>query len=153
MNPVLAQQRRLLAEKLQVLARIETGLRWSLERLPEVTPSAVDDPATAERMAAIVDRFCKLQDQLAGALRHAHSMSGEQQRSFHDVVTWAVTAGILPDRATWLELRSLCNQLTHEYDPASTALPELIELIRQGHETLGTSITMFRDLCARHGLI
>lgn len=81
------QQQRLLEEKLCVLQRLQFGMNWSLERLPALDTLTTEDPATAERIATIVDRFCKLQDQLAGAMRHAHGMLSEKRRSFHDVVT------------------------------------------------------------------
>lgn len=152
MTPVLAQQQKLLAEKLQVLRRLEDGLHWSLERLPELHAGNIGEPDVTERAAAIVERFCKLQDQLAGSLRHAHTMLGEKQRSFHDVVIWAVSQHILANETAWLELRSLRNRLTHEYDLASDALPELIALIRQFTATLSGAINAFVDLCRRRHL-
>ncbi|HEX7338820.1 MAG TPA: hypothetical protein VF271_02690, partial [Rhodanobacteraceae bacterium] len=128
-------------------------MAWSLARLPELDASAPDDPAIAERTAAIVDRFCKLQDQLAGAMRHAHTMLGERQRNFQDVVTWAVSEHILPDEPTWLELRSLRNRLTHEYDLANDDLPDLMALIRQDNGILIAAATRFIQLCVQRGLI
>lgn len=71
MTSVLEQQQRLLADKLAVLHRLQEGLRWSLDRLPPIDASNAADPAVGERAAAIVDRFRKLQDQLASAMRHA----------------------------------------------------------------------------------
>lgn len=153
MTGLLAQQQRLLQEKLQVLERLQSGLAWSLERLPELDSAAIGDPAVTERAAAIVDRFCKQQDQMAGTLGHAHAMLGEKRRSFHDVVAWAVAERILPDEATWLELRSLRNRLTHDYDLANDALPELIALIRQGAATLATATEAFMRLCLHRGLL
>lgn len=153
MTGMLAQQQRLLQEKLQVLERLQSGLAWSLERLPELDSDAIHDPAVTERVAAIVDRFCKLQDQMAGTLGHAHAMLGEKRRSFHDVVAWAVTERILPDETTWLELRSLRNRLTHDYDLANDALPELIALIRKGATTLAAAAASLKRLCVQRGLL
>lgn len=153
MTFLLSQQQALLQDRLRVLQRLQEGLAWSLARLPELPEAPFGDPAIAERLAAIVDRFRKLQDQLAGAMRHAHTMLGEKQRSFHDVVTWAVAESLLADEATWLELRSLRNRLTHEYDPASETLPELIELIRSSSPILATAATRFAQLCAQRGLL
>lgn len=153
MTSLLAQQQKLLAEKLQVLQRLEDGLAWSLDHLPELEAAALDDPAVAERVAAIVDRFCKLQDQLAGAMRHVHSMLGEKQRSFHDVVTWAVSEQILPGESLWLELRSLRNRLTHEYDPKSEAFLELVAMIRAYSRHLGLASARLARLCEQRGLL
>lgn len=153
MTDLLSQQQKLLAEKLRVLARIHDGLVWSLDRLPTPEQTPLNDPAIAERAAAIVDRFCKLQDQLAGALGHAHAMLGERRRNFNDVVTWAVSEQILPAASTWLELRSLRNRLTHEYDLAAEDLPELMSLIRAGTDTLTGAIRQFERLCEQRGLL
>lgn len=153
MTELLAQQRRLLAEKLRVLAHIRDGLTWSLERLPDPTTASVDDPATAERVAAIVDRSCKLQDQLAGTMGHVHAMLGERRRNFNDVVTWSVSEQILPTSAAWLELRGLRNRLTHEYDLASSDMPELILLIHRGTRTLTAAIRRLATLCEQRELL
>lgn len=153
MNSIFAQQQALLGEKLLILKRLQNALSWSLHRLPDaIDTQTISDPAMAERLAAIVDRFCKLQDQLAAAMRHAHAMLGEKQRSFHDVITWAINESILPDETTWLELRSLRNRLTHEYDPSSDAMPELVTMIRQGHAELATINDQFNRRCAERQL-
>lgn len=153
MTSPLAQQKILLDEKIRVLQRLDSQLQWSLDHLPvAMDVSHIGDPTISERIAAIVDRFCKLQDQLAGALRHAHTLLGEKQRSFQDVVTWAVTQRLLPNQDTWLELRSLRNRLTHEYDLETDRLPELLALIRVAKNVLGTTIERFVALCERLGL-
>lgn len=62
-----------------------------MQRLPATLGlQDLQQPAIAERIAALHDRFTKRQDQLAGALRHAHAMLGERYRSFADVAAWAV---------------------------------------------------------------
>lgn len=142
-----------MQDRLRVLQRLQEGLAWSLARLPKRPEKPFGDPAVAESMAAIVDRFCKLQDPLAGAMRHAHAMLGEKQRSFHDVMTWAVAESPLADEATWLERRSLRRRLTHEYDPASDTWPERIELIRSSSPILATAATRLAQLGAQRGLL
>lgn len=102
MSALFAEQQALLAHQLSILARLEQGIAYSLQRLPATLGlQDLQQPAIAERIAALNDRFTKLQDQLAGALRHAHAMLGERYRSFSDVVVWAVRVNILPDTPTW----------------------------------------------------
>lgn len=153
MTTLLDQQRALLQHKPEVLTRLQAGLEWSFQRLPLLTEDSIHDPSVNERIAAIVDRFTKLQDQFAGALQHAHSMLGEKRRSFADVVFWAVEQEILPDNATWLEIRMLRNRLTHEYDLESEQLPELIALVREALTTLAISIGCFGKACRSFGLV
>lgn len=153
MTTLLEQQRALLQHKFEVLARLQEGLEWSFQRLPELADNNIHDPAVSERIAAIVERFTKLQDQLAGTLQHAYTMLGERHRSFADVVNWAVKQEILPDSDTWLELRTLRNRLTHEYDLESDQLPELIALVRDALTTLAAYIERFRSTCQSLGLL
>jgi len=90
MSTLFHEQQALLAQQLDVLARLETGIRFSLARLPKpLLAHHLYEPEVAERVASLTDRCIKLQDQLAGSMRHAHSMLGERYRSYADVVTWA----------------------------------------------------------------
>jgi hypothetical protein len=152
-NGLIEQQRTLLAQKLAVLARLQANLRWSFDRLPQSADLDARDPAITERTAAIVERFTKLQDQLAGALQHAHAMLGEKHRSFSDVVDWSVAQGFLPDSETWLELRALRNRLTHEYELENEQLADLLALIRAATTTLATCIQRFERRCRTLKLI
>lgn len=153
MTTLLQQQQALMTERLRVLRHLQTGLEWSLQRLPKDLDGTDDDPALGERIAAIVDRYCKLQDQLTGSLRHAHAMLGEKYRSFQDVVAWAVTTKLRPSTQTWLELRSLRNRLTHEYEPTGETLPELLEQIGHTCQAMYHAADRLSDLCNRHQLI
>lgn len=153
MNSLHAQQQKLLDDKLRELQRIHGGLMWSTERLPALDRTTIDDPAVAERVAAITDRFCKLQDQLAGATRHVHAILGEGQRNFHDVVTRAVGERSLPQGSAWLKLRGLHDRPTDEYDLASGDRPALMAMARKGAEPLAAAIHRFAEVCARRGLL
>lgn len=69
MSTLFAEQQALLAHQLSILARLEQGIAYSLQRLPATLGlQDLQQPAIAERIAALNDRFTKLQDQLAGAM-------------------------------------------------------------------------------------
>lgn len=153
MNDLIGQQRNLLKQQFEVLKRLQDNLDWSFDRLPPLADIDAQDPATTERAAAIVERFTKLQDQLAGALQHAHAMLGEKRRSFSDVVDWAVAQELFPDGKTWLELRALRNRLTYEYDLQGTQLADLLALVREALATLTTCIQRFERKCRALKLI
>lgn len=154
MSALFAEQQALLVHQLQVLARLEQGMAYSLNRLPQTLgPDDLQKPEIAERIAAINDRFTKLQDQLSGALRHAHAMLGERYRSFADVVTWAVRVGILADSAVWLELRALRNRLTHDYELEAAGIVELLRAIRDNADSLSAILARFRTACRDAGLL
>lgn len=147
MSALFAEQQALLAHQLQVLARLEKGMAYSLNRLPQTLgPNDLQNPEIAERIAAINDRFTKLQDQLAGALRHAHAMLGERYRS-------AVRVGILADTPIWLELRALRNRLTHDYELEAPGVLELLRAIRDNADSLSAILVRFRTSCRDAGLL
>lgn len=80
-------------------------------------------------------------------------MLGERYRSFADVVAWAVRVTILPDTATWLELRALRNRLTHDYDLEAESALELVALIRSSAEVLSGIIQRFEASCRESRLL
>ncbi len=154
MTDVIAAQRALLAQQIQVIHRLLSGATWSLERLPvQITFQHLNDPAVAERLASLNDRFTKLQDQLAGSLRHAHQMLGERYRSYADVVDWAHKLGLINSVEQWLELRALRNQLTHEYDLQSDNAVELARSLREAVEALRWIVERFEAYCRERGLL
>ncbi len=154
MNTLFHEQQTLLAHQLDVLARLQAGLRYSLARLPQpLEVHHLHEPEVAERVASMTDRTTKLQDQLAGALRHAHAMLGERYRSFADVVTWAVLQGIIPSPDAWYELRALRNRLTHDYDLEAAQALGVIHAMLASIETMSSMIERFRALCIQSHLL
>ena len=68
-------------------------------------------------------------------------------------MAWAVRVDILPDTATWLELRALRDRLTHDYDLEAESALELIALIRSSVEVLSGIIRRFEASCQESGLL
>jgi hypothetical protein len=154
MSTLFAEQQALQAHQFSIPARLEQGIAYSMQRLPATLGlQDLQQPAIAERIAALNDRFTKLQDQRAGALRRAHAMLGERYRSVADVVAWAVRVNIPPDTAAWLELCALRNRLTHDYDLEAESALELIALIRSSVEVLSGIIRRFEASCRESGLL
>ena len=154
MSALYQQQQALLERQLQILARLDQGIRYSLARLPDpLRPEDLKNPDVAERIASLNDRCTKLQDQLAGALRHAHGMLGERYRSYADVVDWAVQQDIVSTPQVWMELRALRNRLTHDYDLEAEVTVEIVEAMRNSVENLAGIIRRFTALCVQRGLL
>jgi hypothetical protein len=76
-----------------------------------------------ERLAALNERFGKLQDLLATTMRHLRGLSGENTESFLRVASFCRKAGILSSLEDWQTCRSLRNRAAHAYgtDYAETA--------------------------------
>lgn len=68
-----------------------------------------------ERLAAIHERFRKLQDLLATTMRHLCDLSGENTESFLRVASFCHKAGILSSLEDWQTCRSLRNRAAHVY--------------------------------------
>lgn len=68
-----------------------------------------------ERLAAINERFGKLQDLLATTMRHLCELSGENTDSFLRVASFCHKAGILSSLEDWQACRSLRNRAAHAY--------------------------------------
>ncbi len=68
-----------------------------------------------ERLAAINERFGKLQDLLTTTMRHLCLLSGENAESFLRVASFCSKAGILESLEDWQACRSLRNRAAHAY--------------------------------------
>jgi len=68
-----------------------------------------------ERLAAINERFGKLQDLLATTMRHLCDLSGENTESFLRVASFCYKAEILCSLEDWQACRSLRNRAAHAY--------------------------------------
>ena len=68
-----------------------------------------------ERLAAINERFGKLQDLLATTMRHLCDLSGENTESFLRVASFCHKTGMLSSLEDWQACRSLRNRAAHAY--------------------------------------
>ncbi|WP_058554086.1 hypothetical protein [Thiohalocapsa sp. ML1] len=89
-------------------------LSWPLtgERLAE-NPK---DVALFEALAAVNERFAKLQDTLGAAMRHAAMLAGEPTDTFLRTLVFFEKVGVLDAVAQWQLCRTTRNLAAHEYD-------------------------------------
>lgn len=113
-------------QRLQFLDRVVTRecqyLQDTTTRLftPTFTPELVEKleryPEIAERVEAFVGRFGRLQDNLGDKLLPALlSALGERVASAADNLDKAERLGWIPSADEWFAMRSLRNQMVHEY--------------------------------------
>lgn len=153
--PLPAQQR------LQFLCRVATReskhLQETSTRLftPNFTPELVTQldkfPDIAERVEAFVGRFSRLQDTLGDKLLPALLAAlGERVASVADNVDKAERLEWIPSADEWFAMRSLRNQMVHEYveDPLL-----LFSAIQAGHsfvpQLLQTAQAMHNEVARR----
>ena len=72
--------------------------------------------ALFEALAAINERFAKLQDTLAAAMRHACLLSGEPNDRFLKVISFYEKAGVIESLEAWQLCRATRNLAAHDYE-------------------------------------
>ena len=89
-------------------------LTWPLTK--ERLETQKKDIVLFEAMAAINERFSKLQNTLGAAMRHACMLAGEPTDSFLKVLSFYEKTGILESVASWQLCRTARNLAAHDYD-------------------------------------
>ncbi len=120
MNALLEESRRHLADLIEACQRCA----WHLN----ATAARIEWPLTArklseqqmdlglfEPLAAINERFAKLQDLLGTTMRHLCELSGERTDTFLRVLAFCEKAGIIESAEAWHACRSLRNRAAHDY--------------------------------------
>lgn len=69
-----------------------------------------------ETLAAINERFAKLQDSLAAAMRHTTLLLGENPDNFLKVLATFEKWGVLESSSQWQPGRVIRNMAAHDYD-------------------------------------
>lgn len=110
-----------LAELLEAIQRCVYFLDASSQKLTwpltkEQLESQKKDVALFEAMAAINERFAKLQDTLGAAIRHACILAGEPTDSFLKVLSFYEKIGVLESIASWQLCRTARNLAAHDYE-------------------------------------
>jgi hypothetical protein len=128
-RPVLEAERAHLAGLLEAIQRcvyfLEASDRkhaWPLT--PEYLATHKKDLALFESLAAINERFAKLQDTLGAAMRHAALLAGERGDTFLKVLAFYEKVGVLDSVAAWQLCRTTRNLAAHDYETAYAGIAE-----------------------------
>jgi len=117
---VLQAQRMHLAQLLEAVQRCVYFLHASDKKLP--WPLSADhllqnkkNIGLFESLAAVNERFAKLQDTLGAAMRHAVLLSGEAGETFLKVLAFYEKTGVIDSVASWQLCRTTRNLAAHDY--------------------------------------
>lgn len=120
-HSILDSEKLHLAELLEAIQRCvyfldasSRKLTWPLTK--EGLETRKKDVALFEAMAAINERFAKLQDTLGAAMRHACILAGEPTDSFLKVLSFYEKVGVLESVVSWQLCRTARNLAAHDYD-------------------------------------
>lgn len=151
---LLEQQRNLLAERLDAIERClhflsvsAAKLNWPLEEA--FLRKQKKNADLFETLAALNERFSKLQDILAATMRQAAGLAGEETGNFLRVLSFFEKCGVVEDSETWQACRTFRNLSAHEYstDPLETAdhFNSLIRLAPFLARTSGSLLNFCRE--------
>jgi len=147
MNNIVDQQRAYLAQLLEAIQRSAWFLDQSQCKL--TWPVSGDNLAKHrkdvdlfETLAAINERFAKLQDSLGAAMRHAALLMGEDPDNFLQLLATFEKWGILDSVETWQQCRVVRNMAAHDYDLDYAGIAEHLNTLQ--------SLTPFLFTTARH---
>ena len=119
-NDTLHAERMHLAGLLEAIQRCVYFLNASDGRLSwPLTAAALEQNKKSidlfESLAAINERFAKLQDTLGEAMRHSVLLSGETGETFLKVLAFYEKTGVIDTIASWQLCRATRNLAAHDY--------------------------------------
>ena len=120
MNKIVEESRQHPADLIEACQRCAWHLEASVARIDwPLTSQALEqrqmDLALFEPLAAINERFAKLQDLLGTSMRHLCELSGERTDTFLRVLSFCEKADIIAATEDWQACRSLRNRAAHDY--------------------------------------
>ena len=118
---LLQDQRQHLAGLIEAIQRCVYFLDSSARDVPwplsgEHLDTHKKDNALFEALAAVNERFAKLQDTLGAAMRHSLILSGEQADSFIKVLALFEKQGVVSSIEAWQLARTARNLAAHDYE-------------------------------------
>lgn len=118
---ILSDEREHLANLLEAIQRcvfflegIDNKIPWPLTE--NFLAEHKKDSGLFESLAAMNERFAKLQDTLAAGMRHAYLLLGESADNFLRILSAYEKWGVIDSIETWQLCRATRNLAAHEYD-------------------------------------
>ncbi|XKE45312.1 hypothetical protein LG302_18480 [Halomonas organivorans] len=149
-HDILDEQQRHLAQLLEAIQRrawflheSDAKLSWPIQA--EWLAAHKKDVGLFETLAAINERFAKLQDSLASAMRHSALLAGEPTDSFLKVLSFFEKQGVIDSTSDWQRCRAIRNMAAHEY---ATDYEEIAEHFNLLHDLSGVLLQASRRLVA-----
>lgn len=129
MSTTLMEQQEHLSSLLVAVQRSAWFLQQSADRVnwpitSETLTEHRKDVDFFETLAAVNERFAKLQDILASTMRHAAILAAEPTEPFLKVLTFYEKIGVLSSVSDWQESRMIRNIAAHEYDTDEAQIAE-----------------------------
>jgi hypothetical protein len=151
-DQILTAQRRHLANLLEAIQRClyflqasRVKLHWPLHA--EELARRDKDVSLFETLAALNERFGKLQDTLGAAMRHAFLLAGESGDTFLKVLAFHEKIGVLERATDWQLCRTVRNLAAHAYETDYVAIAEHFNTLNDLTPLLYGIAARFIDYC------
>ncbi len=118
---------------------------WPLTR--EYLANRCRDVDLFESLAAINERFAKLQDTLGAAMRQAALLAGEPTGTFLKLLVFYEKIGVLESVTDWQVCRTIRNQAAHAYETDYALIAEHFNTLHSLIPGLYGSAARFLDYC------
>lgn len=133
---VLSDQQRYLAQLLEAIQRCAWFLQQSRNKINwpiegEWLAEHKKDVTLFETLAAINERFAKLQDSIASAMRHSALLAGESTDSFLKVLALFEKQGVVNATSDWQRCRAIRNIAAHDYSADYAQIAEHFNLLNE----------------------
>lgn len=153
-NSLLDTEKAHLAGLLEAIERCvyflnasSSSLEWPLQGSYLATHKK--DLDLFEALAAINERFAKLQDTLGAAMRHSLILSGEQADSFIKVLAIFEKSGVVLSIESWQVARAARNLAAHDYETDYDLVAQHFNALREQenmlYQTAGRFLRYARD--------
>lgn len=120
-------------------------LAWPLN--PEALERQKKSKELFGTLAAINERFAKLQDTLGAAMRHAMGLLSEPSETFLKVLAFYEKVGVIESATAWQTCRSARNLAAHNYETDYGAIAEYFNTLFEMQPTLFHASREFVSYC------
>ncbi|MCE8040073.1 MAG: hypothetical protein ACXIU5_08910 [Halomonadaceae bacterium] len=153
-HDLLEEQRLHLARLLEAIQRCawflhqsDGKLEWPIDAAQlEAQKKDVD---LFETLAAINERFAKLQDSLASAMRHSALLMGEPTDSFLKILAFFEKQGVVESMDDWQRCRMVRNMAAHDYATDYSEIADHFNLLHDLSKMLFQTARRLLDICHR----
>jgi len=121
--------------------------RLSFPLVVEVLSSRCKYRELVDSLAALNERFSKLQDTCAGVMRHAAILSAERTDTFLAVLSFYEKVGVIDSVDGWQRIRMIRNIASHDYETSYDEIAEHFNTLHSSIPQLLTTGVRLVDFC------
>jgi hypothetical protein len=149
---ILNEKKRYLANLLEAIQRCVYFLEASDRRVTwpldgDILESRKKDDSLFGSLAAIKERFAKLQDTLSAAMRHSYLLLGETGQGFLRVLMFFEKQGVIDSVESWQLTRTARNLAAHDYETQYTEIAKHFNALHELRWTLFRTSDRLITLC------